>query len=124
MKHENKYKPAFTKKFRKWKTFCVVQPYSGTLYSIRISWICKAYSITLNVQKIKIKINKKKKKLPNNHNIFQFSTNPPIFNFNISVTLFVLQEIAYDYQNYTKLQNSQQIEETIFARRNQNPNPR
>lgn len=82
MKHENKYKPAFTKKFRKWKTFCVVQPYSGTLYSIRISWICKAYSITLNVQKIKIKINKKKP--PNNHNIFQFSTNPTHL-FSISI---------------------------------------
>jgi len=31
------YKPAFTTKFKKWKTFCVVQPYSGTLHSILTS---------------------------------------------------------------------------------------
>lgn len=27
-------------KFIRWKTFCVVQPYSGTLNSILINWIC------------------------------------------------------------------------------------
>jgi len=33
--------PPFTRKFRKWNTFCVVHPYSGTLHSILINWICK-----------------------------------------------------------------------------------
>lgn len=32
--------PPFTMKFIRWKTFWVVQPYSGTLNSILINWIC------------------------------------------------------------------------------------
>ncbi len=33
--------PPLTMKFKRWNTFWVVQPYSGTRSSIRISWICK-----------------------------------------------------------------------------------
>ena len=33
--------PPLTRKFRKWNTFCVVQPYSGTLHSILINWTCQ-----------------------------------------------------------------------------------
>ncbi len=33
--------PPLTMKFKRWNTFWVVQPYSGTRISIRISWICK-----------------------------------------------------------------------------------
>jgi hypothetical protein len=33
--------PPLTMKFKRWNTFWVVQPYSGTRSSIRINWICK-----------------------------------------------------------------------------------
>lgn len=35
---DSRYIPPFTIKFNRWKTFCVVHPYSGTRNSIRISW--------------------------------------------------------------------------------------
>lgn len=33
------HRPPFTRKLRKWKTFCVVHPYSGTLNCILTNWI-------------------------------------------------------------------------------------
>lgn len=33
--------PPFTIKFMKWKTFCVVQPYSGTRSWFLTTWICR-----------------------------------------------------------------------------------
>lgn len=33
--------PPFTRKLRKWNTFCVVHPYSGTLHSILINCTCQ-----------------------------------------------------------------------------------
>lgn len=36
-----RYPPPFTRKLRKWNTFCVVHPYSGTLHSILINWTYK-----------------------------------------------------------------------------------
>lgn len=41
--------PPLTMKFIRWKTFCVVHPYSGTLNSILISWNCAPQAQSLNL---------------------------------------------------------------------------